>query len=119
LESGRLLINFSFAIAVLFGSGRFACGGIDRFLYMFNAGVPKLVSIRFGGIVGPLGWWMVKKESRLWAVPSISFIVFIEFDFEVDLHENNNNSIYNLYVLDDKVKKYCLIWKQSLQFLNI
>jgi hypothetical protein len=43
---------------------------------------------------------MVEKECWFWAVPSVGFIVFIEFDFEVDLHKNNNNSIYNLYVLD-------------------
>jgi hypothetical protein len=47
-----------------------------------------------------LGRRMVKKECWFWAVPSVGFIVLIEFDFEVDLHKNNNNSIYNLYVFD-------------------
>lgn len=41
----------------------------------------------------PFRRWMIKEKWRIWAVPSISFIVFIYFDFEVDLHENYNNSI--------------------------
>lgn len=36
---------------------------------------------------------MVEEEGRLGTVPCVGFIVFIKFDFQVDLHENNNNSI--------------------------
>jgi hypothetical protein len=42
--------------------------------------------VTFGGRV-------VEEEGRLGTVPCVGFIVFIKFDFQVDLHENNNNSI--------------------------
>jgi hypothetical protein len=39
------------------------------------------------------GGRVVEEEGGLGTVPRVGFIVFIKFDFEVDLHENNNNSI--------------------------
>jgi hypothetical protein len=92
---GAFLIYFYFAIAVLFSGGGFAGGGwgVGLFLGLFDAGVSEFLSIGFGGMMGAFGGRVVEEECRLWAVPGIGFIVFIKFDFEVYLHENNNNSI--------------------------
>lgn len=95
LVHGRaLLLDLGLAAGVLLGGGGLAGGGgaIEGLGGLVDAGMPEVLSVGFGRMVA-FGGRVVEEEGGLGAVPSIGFIVFIKFDFQVDLHENNNNSI--------------------------
>jgi hypothetical protein len=48
---------------------------------------PVLFSIRFRGIPVFLIRRVINDVRRIMMIPSIGFIMFIDFDFEVDLHK--------------------------------
>ena len=94
MNSGALLINLNLAVVIFLGSGDLAGGGrrVERLLPLLNTGVTQVLMVGFRRMVAFSGR-VIEEESGFGSVPGVGFIVFIKFDFEVDLHENNNNSI--------------------------
>lgn len=58
--------------------------------------MPELLAVGLRGTsaLGSIG--LVEEEGMLLLVPGVTSSVFIYFDFEVYLHENNNNSIIDI-----------------------
>jgi hypothetical protein len=94
VDSSALLIDLHLACAVFLGCRGLAGGGgrVERLLPLLDTGVTQVFAVGLWRMVA-FGGRVIEEESGLGTVPCIGFIVFIKFDFEVDLHENNNNSI--------------------------
>jgi hypothetical protein len=103
LHSGILLFQFGFTIALFLGSGWFFCWvleerGVDGAI---RAGMPEFFAIGLRWAGAFCGIRLVEEKWMLLLVPRVAASVFIYFDFEVYLHENNNNSIIDIaYILN-------------------
>ncbi len=94
MNGSAFLLYLGLAVGIFLGSGGLASrgGSVEGLGRLINTGMAEVFTVGLGRMVA-FGRRVVEEEGRLGTIPCVSFIVFIKFDFEVDLHENNNNSI--------------------------